>query len=57
MRLGLRLTGTTLRLTGSRPAGFRPAPPTGEVLLVTEHGEVLSTERGEQLLAGTSHGQ
>jgi len=56
MRLGLRLTGTTLRLTGSRPGAFRPVPGT-DSLLVTEHGEALVTERGEQLLAGASHGQ
>lgn len=57
MRLGLRLTGTTLRLTGSRPGGYRPTPPAGGVLLVTEHGDFLITERGEQLLAEPSHGQ
>jgi hypothetical protein len=57
MRLGLRLTGTTLRLTGSRPGGPRPTTPVGVVLLVTEHGDPLINERGEQLLAGPSHGQ
>ena len=56
MRLGLRLTGTTLRLTGSRPGGPRPTTPVGMVLL-TEHGDPLITERGEQLLAGPSNGQ
>ena len=56
MRLGLRLTGTTLRLTGSRPGTIRPMPAT-DALLVTEHGDALVTERGEQLLAGASHGQ
>ncbi|MGD9510527.1 MAG: hypothetical protein AB7I59_04375 [Geminicoccaceae bacterium] len=57
MRLGLRLTGTTLRLTGSRPGTFRPVLPTGDVLLVTEHGDVVITDHGEQLLAEPSHGQ
>lgn len=57
MRLSLRLTATTLRLTGSRPGPFRPGQPVGDGLLVTEHGEPLITERGEQLMAGASHGQ
>lgn len=57
MRLTLRLTGTSLRLTGSRAPWLRPAPPSLEGVLVTEHGEALATEAGEQLLAGPSHGQ
>lgn len=57
MRLSLRLTATTLRLTGSRPGPFRPGQPVGDGLLVTEHGVPLITERGEQLMAGASHGQ
>ena len=57
MRLSLRLTGTTLRLTGSRPGPFRPTQPAADGLLVTEHGEPLATERGEQFPAGASHGQ
>ena len=57
MRLRLRLTGDSLRLTGN-PAGWsRPSQPTLQSLLVTENGEPLATEQGEQLLAGAPHGQ
>ena len=57
MRLRLRLTGDSLRLTGN-PAGWsRPSQPTLQSLLVTENGEPLVTEQGEQLLAEAPHGQ
>ncbi len=57
MRLTVRLTGTTLRLTGSRAGWSRPAPPGTPTLLMTETGDLLATDAGEQLLAGPSHGQ
>lgn len=57
MRLSVRLTGTTLRLTGSRAGWSRPAPPGTASFLVTETGDLLATEAGEQLLADSSHGQ
>jgi hypothetical protein len=57
MRLSVRLTGTTLRLTGSRSGWSRPAQPGTGSFLVTETGDLLATEAGEQLLAEPSHGQ
>jgi hypothetical protein len=57
VRLSVRLTGTTLRLTGSRAAWTRPGQPPPDGLLVTELGEPLATEQGEQFLAGALHGQ
>lgn len=57
MRLSARLTGTTLRLTGSRPGWTRPTLPGTASLLVTETGDLLATEAGEQLLAEPTHGQ
>ncbi len=51
MRLRLRLTGEGLRLTGS--PSRRPLPvPSLQTFLVTENGDPLVTEQGEQLLAG-----
>ncbi len=57
MRLTVRLTGTTLRLSGSRAGLSRPSPPGTQAFLVTENGDLLATEAGEQLLAEPSHGQ
>jgi hypothetical protein len=57
MRLTVRLTGTTLRLTGSRSGWSRPAQPGTASFLVTETGDLLATEAGEQLLAEPTHGQ
>ena len=57
MRLTVRLTGTTLRLTGSRAPWSRPAPAGTGSFLVTETGELLATESGDQLLAEPSDGQ
>lgn len=57
MRLAVRLTGTTLRLTGSRSPWSRPGPPGTGSFLVTETGELLATESGDQLLAEPSDGQ
>jgi hypothetical protein len=57
MRLSVRLTGATLRLTGSRAGWMRPSPPGPQVFLVTEAGDLLATETGELLLAEPSHGQ
>jgi hypothetical protein len=57
MRLTVRLTGTTLRLTGSRAGWSRP-PQTGTgARLVTETGDFLATEGGEHLLAEPTHGE
>jgi hypothetical protein len=55
MRLRLRMTGDALRLTGT-PSGPRPGQPALQSLLVTETGEPLVTDQGEQLLAEPSHG-
>ena len=57
MRLSVRLTGTTLRLTGSRVGWSRPGQPGTQAFLMTETGDLLATEAGEQLLAEPSHGQ
>jgi hypothetical protein len=57
MRLTVRLTGTTLRLTGSRAGWSRPSQPGTASFLVTDTGDLLATEAGEQLLAEPSHGQ
>jgi hypothetical protein len=57
MRLRLRLTGTSLRLTGSSTRWTRPGQPTPASFLVTETGEMLATEQGDQLLAEPNHGQ
>ena len=57
MRLSVRLTGTTLRLTGSRAGWSRPSQPGTQSFLVTESGDLLATETGELLLAEPSHGQ
>ena len=54
MRLRLRLTGDALRLTGSPSGRPGPAQPALQTLLVTENGDPLVTEQGEQLLAGAS---
>ncbi len=51
MRLRLRLTTDSLRLTGG--PSRRPVPsPSFQPLLVTENGDALTTEQGELLLAG-----
>ena len=47
MRLTRRLTGTTLRLTGSRAGSPRPSPPGTVSFLVTETGDYCATEAGE----------
>lgn len=58
MRLRLRLTGESLRLTGSAPGWTRPgAPPPPQILLVTENGDPLVTEQSELLLAEPPHDQ
>ena len=57
MRLSVRLTGTTLRLTGSRAPWSRPTPAGTGAFLMTEGGELLATETGDQLLAEPSDGQ
>jgi hypothetical protein len=58
MRLRLRLTGDALRLTGSPASWARPSAPTPpRTLLVTENGDSLVTDRGEQLLAEPPHDQ
>ena len=57
MRLAVRLTGTTLRLTGSRSPWSRPGPPGTGSFLMTETGELLATETGDPLLAEPSDGQ
>jgi hypothetical protein len=56
MPLRLRLTGEALRLTGPRPGApfTRPPPPSAQVLLTTDSGELLVTERGEHLTLGAS---
>src|SRR4051794_13995272 len=57
MRLRLRTTGDALRLTGTPSGLARPGPPALLSLLVTENGEPLVTERGEQFWGGPSHGK
>ena len=57
MRLSVRLTGTTLRLTGSRSPWSPPTPAGTGSFLMTEAGELLATETGDQLLAEPSDGQ
>ena len=58
MRLRLRLTGEGLRLTGGPPRWVPPnPPPLARVLLVTENGDLLVTDRGEHLQVEISHGQ
>ena len=57
MRLSVRLTGTTLRLTGFRVGWSRPSQPGTLSFLMTETGDLLANEAGEQLLAEPSHGQ
>ena len=58
MALRLRLTGHSLRLTGS-PIGRDPVrpPPSAQILLRTETGDVIVNERGEHLTLGPSDGQ
>jgi hypothetical protein len=53
----LRLTGEGLRLTGGPPRWVPPSPPPARVLLVTENGDLLVTDRGEHLQVETSDGQ
>jgi hypothetical protein len=58
VRLRLRLTGEGLRLTGGPPRWVPPSPPpSARVLLVTENGDLLVTDRGEHLQVETSDGQ
>jgi hypothetical protein len=56
MPLRLRLTGEGLRLTGPRPSApyTRPPPSSAQILLTTDSGELLVTERGEHLILGAS---
>lgn len=57
MPLRLRITGDGLRITGpSRgPSGLRPPQP--QVLLRTENGDLLVTERREPLILETPDGR
>jgi hypothetical protein len=55
--LRLRVTRDGLRITGPAPGAPRPRPPGAQVLLRTENGDLLVTERGEQLILGNPDGQ
>jgi hypothetical protein len=57
VRLRLRLTGEGLRLTGGPPRWVPPSPLPARVLLVTENGDLLVTDRGEHLQVETSDSQ
>ncbi len=58
MPLRLRVTRDGLRVTGPAPGtAARPRPPQAPVLLRTENGDLLVTERGEQLILGNPDGQ
>ncbi len=57
MPLRLRVTRDGLRITGPAPGAPRPRPPGAQVLLRTENGDLLVTERGEQLILGNPDGK
>lgn len=57
MPLRLRLTRDGLRITGPSPGAPPSRPPQAQVLLRTDNGELLVTERGEHLILGSSNGQ
>ncbi len=58
MPLRLRVTRDGLRVTGPAPGGApRPRPPQAQMLLRTDDGELLVTERGDQLILGSPDGQ
>lgn len=57
MPLRLRITRDALRITGSAPGAPRPRPPQAQMLLRTDNGELLVTERGDHLILDSSDGQ
>ena len=58
MPLRLRVTRDGLRITGLSPGAPRPRPPPqAQILLRTDNGDLLVTERGEQLILDASDGQ
>jgi hypothetical protein len=57
MPLRLRLTRDGLRITGPAPGATISRPPQAQVLLRTDNGELLVTDRGDILTLGPSDGQ